>query len=140
MDNESTLSLPDIEDRIAILRDNIRQLTEQAAAVSGAGSEELLAGRIAAQDAELQTLIAQRDAIQARRAQALKPAAPVKKAAPKTKKKMVKTAATKKAAPKRSAKKKSAKKAASKKKTAKKPVNTRKSAKKAKAAKKKKRK
>ena len=35
MTNGSTLSLPEIEDRIAIVRDNIRQLIEQAAAFSG---------------------------------------------------------------------------------------------------------
>ena len=39
MTNGSTLSLPELEDRIAILRDNIRQLTEQAAALSGAADE-----------------------------------------------------------------------------------------------------
>ena len=36
MPNESTLSRADLDDRIAMLRDNIRQLTEQAAAISGA--------------------------------------------------------------------------------------------------------
>ena len=77
MANESTLSLPELDDRIAILRDNIRQLTEQAAAVSGAGSEALLADRIAAQQADLDRLIAERDALTAKRPQP----APKKKAA-----------------------------------------------------------
>ena len=36
----SPLSLPELEDRIAIVRDNIRQLVEQAAAFSGAGDED----------------------------------------------------------------------------------------------------
>lgn len=63
MSNGSTLSLPDIEDRIAILRDNIRQLIEQAAAVSGAEDESRNADRIAQQNEELQALIKQRDAL-----------------------------------------------------------------------------
>ena len=61
MTNGSTLSLPEIEDRIAIVRDNIRQLTEQAAASSGAADEERNANRIADQQAELDRLIQQRD-------------------------------------------------------------------------------
>ena len=103
MDNGSTLSLPEMEDRIAILRDNIRQLTEQAAAVSGAGSEALLADRIAEQDAELRRLNAERDEILAKRAEVLKPAAPKvarKKAAKKT---VAKRAAKKKPAAKKTA-------------------------------------
>ena len=59
----TTLSLPDIEDRIAVARDNIRQLTEQAAAMSGAGDEARNADRIAAQQDELDALIKQRDAM-----------------------------------------------------------------------------
>ena len=61
MTNGSTLSLPEIEDRIAIVRDNIRQLTEQAAGSSGAADEERNADRIADQQAELERLIQQRD-------------------------------------------------------------------------------
>jgi uncharacterized small protein (DUF1192 family) len=61
MSNGSTLSLPEIEDRIAILRDNIRQLTEQAAGSSGAADESRNADRIAAQEAELQRLNQQHD-------------------------------------------------------------------------------
>ena len=63
MANESTLSREELDSRIAILRDNIRQLTEQAAASSGAADESRNADRIAAQDAELQRLIKQRDAL-----------------------------------------------------------------------------
>lgn len=63
MSNESTLSLPEIEDRIAITRDNIRQLTEQAAAFSGAADEERNADRLAQQNEELERLVKQRDAI-----------------------------------------------------------------------------
>lgn len=61
MSNDSTQALAEIEDRIAIVRDNIRQLTEQAAAVSGAAVEALNAERIADQEAELQRLLSQRD-------------------------------------------------------------------------------
>jgi hypothetical protein len=66
-DNDSTLLLGDIEDRIAMLRDNIRQLIEQAAASSGAGDESRNADRIADQQAELDKLVQQRDAILAKR-------------------------------------------------------------------------
>jgi len=51
----------ELNDRIAILRDNIRQLSEQAAAISGAANEERNAERIAQQSEELERLIAQRD-------------------------------------------------------------------------------
>jgi len=61
MADHSTLSLPELEDRIAILRDNIRQLIEQAAASSGAADESRNADRIAEQEAELHRLVAQRD-------------------------------------------------------------------------------
>ncbi len=63
MTNGSTLSLPEIEDRIAIVRDNIRQLIEQAAAFSGAEDEERNADRIARQTEELDELVKQRDAL-----------------------------------------------------------------------------
>jgi hypothetical protein len=63
MSNGSTLSLPEIEDRIAILRDNIRQLIEQAAASSGAEDESRNADRISQQTEELEKLTKQRDAM-----------------------------------------------------------------------------
>jgi uncharacterized small protein (DUF1192 family) len=58
----SGLSLDELEDRIAILRDNIRQLVEQAAGAQGSGDEERTSGRIAEQTAELNKLVAERDA------------------------------------------------------------------------------
>jgi uncharacterized small protein (DUF1192 family) len=67
MADRSTLSLPELEDRIAILRDNIRQLIEQAAASSGAANESRNADRIAEQEAELQRLVAQRDELMKKR-------------------------------------------------------------------------
>ncbi len=63
MTNGSSLSLPELEDRIAILRDNIRQLIEQAAAFSGAEDEDRNADRLARQNEELERLTKQRDAL-----------------------------------------------------------------------------
>jgi hypothetical protein len=63
MSNDNSLSLPEIERRIAIVRDNIRQLIEQAAANSGAGDESRNADRIAQQQEELERLVKQRDAL-----------------------------------------------------------------------------
>jgi hypothetical protein len=56
-----TLSLAELDDRIAILRDNLRQLVEQAAAASGSQSEERIADRIAQQTEELDKLVLERD-------------------------------------------------------------------------------
>jgi uncharacterized small protein (DUF1192 family) len=63
MTNDSSLSLAELEQRIAIARDNIRQLIEQAAANSGAGDESRNADRIAQQQEELERLTKQRDAL-----------------------------------------------------------------------------
>jgi hypothetical protein len=57
-----TLSLAELDDRIAILRDNLRQLVEQAAGSSGAQDEERTAERIAQQTGELEKLVLERDA------------------------------------------------------------------------------
>lgn len=56
-------SLAELEQRIGILRDNIRQLIEQAAAQSGAEDEERNADRLAQQQEELDRLIEQRDGL-----------------------------------------------------------------------------
>lgn len=50
----------DLDARIAIARDNLRQLTEQAAAYSGAADEERSADRIAEQQAILDALLKER--------------------------------------------------------------------------------
>jgi hypothetical protein len=63
MSNGSSLSLDEIEDRIRIARDNIRQLIEQAAARSGAEDEERNADRIAEQNEALEQLLKQREAL-----------------------------------------------------------------------------
>lgn len=57
MTDYSSLSDPELADRIAILRDNIRQLTEQAAGLSGAANEERTAERLFAQNEELDGLL-----------------------------------------------------------------------------------
>jgi hypothetical protein len=56
-----TLSLAELDDRIAIIRNNLRQLVEQAAAASGSQNEERTADRIAQQEAELDRLVLERD-------------------------------------------------------------------------------
>jgi uncharacterized small protein (DUF1192 family) len=63
MSNGRSLSLSELEQRIAIIRDNIRQLVEQAAALSGAEDESRNADRIAQQTEELERLVKQRDAL-----------------------------------------------------------------------------
>jgi hypothetical protein len=55
------LTLAEIEERIAAIRENLTELTEQAAAYSGAAVEELNAQRIADQEAQLDPLIRRRD-------------------------------------------------------------------------------
>ena len=50
-----------IDERIAALRENIRNLVEQAAAYSGAADDELTSERIAEQETELKRLMKQRD-------------------------------------------------------------------------------
>lgn len=61
MSNSQYVTLPELEKQIAIARDNIRQITEQAAAQSGAGDEERNADRIASQQAELDRLLKLRE-------------------------------------------------------------------------------
>ena len=54
------LSLEEVERRIQIVEDNLRELQEQAAAYSGAADEERAAQRIADQQEKLDKLRAQR--------------------------------------------------------------------------------
>jgi hypothetical protein len=60
MNNGPTIS--ELEERIAIIRQNIDELVEQAASYSGAADEARTADRIAEQEQELAKLIALRDA------------------------------------------------------------------------------
>jgi uncharacterized small protein (DUF1192 family) len=62
MINDNWLSRPELDNRIAILEDNLRQLVEQAAGASGGQTEELNADRIAQQQEELDRLTKERDA------------------------------------------------------------------------------
>ena len=57
----TTSSLSSIDNRIALIRDNIRQLVEQAAAYSGAQDEARTADRIDQHNKELEDLIKARD-------------------------------------------------------------------------------
>lgn len=61
MTDFTSLSTPELANRIAILRDNLRQLTEQAAAQSGAASEERIANRIETQSKELDELLKEQE-------------------------------------------------------------------------------
>jgi hypothetical protein len=55
--------LREIQKRIQIIEDNLRQLQEQATALSGAADEERIASRIADQEAKLAALLMQREAL-----------------------------------------------------------------------------
>jgi uncharacterized small protein (DUF1192 family) len=63
MSTDSSLSVAELDERIRIVRENIRQLVEQAAAFSGAEDEDRNADRIAQQTEELDRLTKQRDAL-----------------------------------------------------------------------------
>ena len=58
--------LADIDKHIQIIEDNLRELIEQAAAYSGAADEERNADRIADQQAKLDALLAEREALLAK--------------------------------------------------------------------------
>jgi hypothetical protein len=63
-DYEDSLSMDALNDRIAILQDNIRQLIEQAAAASGEQNESRIADRINQQNEELDRLLKVRESRQ----------------------------------------------------------------------------
>ncbi len=54
-------AIQDLDARIAIIRNNLRELVEQATAFSGASNEELMSDRIAEQEAKLELLKKQRE-------------------------------------------------------------------------------
>ena len=58
-----TLSLAELDERLSVVNDNLRDLVEQAAAYSGAGDEERMNARIAEQEEKLEALTKQRDAL-----------------------------------------------------------------------------
>ena len=55
--------ITELDQRIAILRDNLRELVEQAAGYSGAANEALYADRISDQEARLEALLKEREAL-----------------------------------------------------------------------------
>jgi chromosome segregation ATPase len=61
MSNASALN--DLDTRIAAIRENIRELTEQAAAYSGAADEARTADRISEQESQLAELLKERAAL-----------------------------------------------------------------------------
>lgn len=63
MSNDNSLSRPELDDRIAVLQDNLRQLVEQAAGRSGGQTEERNSERIAQQHEQLDRLIEAREAL-----------------------------------------------------------------------------
>ncbi len=52
--------IAEIDERIAIVRENLRELIEQAAAYSGSEDEELASQRISDQEAQLERLLNRR--------------------------------------------------------------------------------
>jgi hypothetical protein len=63
----SALSDSELARRIAIVRSNIRQITEQAAVQSGAADEERNADRLARQNDELDSLLNEEEVRRARK-------------------------------------------------------------------------
>jgi hypothetical protein len=55
------LNIAEVDERIAAVRENLRQLVEQAAAYSGAPDEDLMSRRIAEQEAHPELLTEQRN-------------------------------------------------------------------------------
>ena len=55
------MPVTELDNRIAIVRANLRELVDQAASSAGAANEELLSQRIAEQEAKLASLRKQRE-------------------------------------------------------------------------------
>jgi capsule polysaccharide export protein KpsE/RkpR len=55
--------IAELDARIRALRENIRELVEQAAGAAGASQESLIADRIAAYEAQLAAAIKERDSL-----------------------------------------------------------------------------
>ena len=60
---EDKAALAEIDRKIQIVEDNLRELIEQAAAFAGAADEERAAERIADQQAKLDALLKEREAL-----------------------------------------------------------------------------
>ena len=61
-------TLIELDERIAAIRENIRDLTEQAAAFSGAGDETRTSDRMAEQELQLAALVKERESLAAQAA------------------------------------------------------------------------
>lgn len=61
--SDSNSTPAELDERIAIIEDNLRDLVEQAAAYSGGNDEDRSSDRIAEQQQELDALKMQRDAL-----------------------------------------------------------------------------
>jgi len=61
--SQNSLTIAELDDRIAALRNDIRELVEAAAAQSGAADEELTSRRIAEHEQRLKAMLEQRDAL-----------------------------------------------------------------------------
>jgi len=55
------LGLAEVDARLSVVRDNLRDLVEQAAAYSGGAGEELMSDRIAEYEAQLEALTKRRE-------------------------------------------------------------------------------
>jgi hypothetical protein len=60
----NSADLIEIDKRIAAIRDNLRELVEQAAAFSGAADDTLVSDRIAEQEAKLAALLKEREMLE----------------------------------------------------------------------------
>jgi bacterioferritin (cytochrome b1) len=60
----SSLTIEELDQRIRVVRENLRALIEQAAAFSGAADEDLMSRRIADQEEQLELLTRQRDELE----------------------------------------------------------------------------
>ena len=65
--SEASPAIVEIDNRIAIVRNNLRDLVEQATSYSGAAAEELTSQRIAEQEAKLELLRKQREELSGHR-------------------------------------------------------------------------
>lgn len=57
------LSLAELDHRLSVVRDHLRELVEQASAYSGAADEERTTSRITEEEAQLERLTKQREAL-----------------------------------------------------------------------------
>jgi hypothetical protein len=62
------LNISEIDERIAAVRENLRELVEQAAADTGDAVEEFISQRISEQEAQLEALMKKRDELSLRKA------------------------------------------------------------------------